>query len=220
MIINLILKGFYKYIINLISLIIILFPFDTFSQSEKREKIVIISKEKSPLLLNPKKNKSLNFKLNDLTPNKENGPNINMMDQEKFINPSDYYTSRMNKKRGEKNKIPDHYKNDMYLGDFKTGEQNINVVFRDHEYPDGDRIQIRVNDKIVMGNILLEEQFKGVNIELEKGFNRIDFIALNQGESGPNTAELKVYTHSGKLVGSNRWNLATGVKATYIVVKE
>jgi hypothetical protein len=71
-----------------------------------------------------------------------------------------------------------------------------------------------------MGSILLEESFKGVNIELEEGFNRIDFIALNQGESGPNTAELKVYTHSGKLVGSNRWNLATGVKATYIVVKE
>ena len=217
---NSILKMVYKYIINLISLIIILFSINTFSQTEKREKIVIIPNEKSPLLLKKKKNKSLNFKLNDLSPKKENGPNINMIDQEKFINPNDYYTSRMNKKRGEKNKTPDHYKNDMYLGDFKTGEQNINVVFRDHEYPDGDRIQIKVNDKVVMGNILLEEQFKGVNIELEKGFNRIDFIALNQGESGPNTAELKVYTHSGKLVGSNRWNLATGVKATYIVVKE
>ena len=143
-----------------------------------------------------------------------------MMDQEDFIDPSEYYTSRMNKKKGEKNKNADYFKNDMYLGDFKTGEQNINVVLRDHEYPDGDMIQIRVNDKVVIGSIVLEESFKGVSIELEEGFNRIDFIALNQGESGPNTAELKVYTHSGMLVGSNRWNLATGVKATYIVVKE
>ena len=210
----------FKAIHNLISLIIILFSLNTFSQSEKKEKVIIVPEEKSPLLLSPKKNMSLNFKLNDLTPNKENNSNINMLNQEKFINPADYYTSRMNKEQKEKNKIPDKYKKDMYLGDFKTSDQNINVVFRDHEYPDGDMIQIRVNDKVVMGSILLEESFKGVNIELEEGFNRIDFIALNQGESGPNTAELKVYTHSGKLVGSNRWNLATGVKATYIVVKE
>ena len=106
------------------------------------------------------------------------------------------------------------------MGDFKTSDENINVVFRDHEYPDGDIIQIKVNDKVVINSIILQEQFRGINIELENGFNRIDFIALNQGESGPNTAELKVYTHSGSLVGSNRWNLATGAKATYIVVKE
>ena len=174
------------------------------------------------LLLNadPQKDMSLNFKFNDLNLNKENGSKINMMDKEDFIDPSEYYTARMNKKKGEKNKNADYYKNDVYLGDFKTSDQNINVVFRDHEYPDGDMIQIRVNDKIVMGSIILEESFKGVNIDLVEGFNRIDFIALNQGESGPNTAELKVYTHSGNLVGSNRWNLATGVKATYIVVKE
>tara|TARA_B110000116_G_C16766811_1_gene551261 strand:- start:738 stop:1388 length:651 start_codon:yes stop_codon:yes gene_type:complete len=210
----------FKAIHNLISLIIILFSLNIFSQSEKSEKVIIVPEEKSPLLLSPKKNMSLNFKLNDLTPNKENNSNINMMDQEEFIDPNEYYTSRMNRKQGEKNKVVDYFQNDLYLGDFKTGDQNINVVFRDHEYPDGDMIQIRVNDKVVMGSILLEESFKGVNIELEEGFNRIDFIALNQGESGPNTAELKVYTHSGKLVGSNRWNLATGVKATYIVVKE
>jgi hypothetical protein len=210
----------FKAIHNLISLIIILFSLNIFSQSEKSEKVIIVPEEKSPLLLSPKKNMSLNFKLNDLTPNKENNSNINMMDQEEFIDPNEYYTSRLNRKQGEKNKVVDYSQNDLYLGDFKTGDQNINVVFRDHEYPDGDMIQIRVNDKVVMGSILLEESFKGVNIELEEGFNRIDFIALNQGESGPNTAELKVYTHSGKLVGSNRWNLATGVKATYIVVKE
>ena len=205
---------------NLISLIVILFSLNIFSQSEKEEKIIIVPKEKSPLLLSPKKNNLLNFKLKDLNPNKKNESKINMLNQEKFINPADYYTSRMNKEKKEKNKIPDEYKKDMYLGDFKTSDQNINVIFRDHEFPDGDRIQIRVNDKIAVGSILLEEQFKGLNIELEQGFNRIDFIALNQGESGPNTAELKVFSQTGQLVGANKWNLASGVKATYIVVKE
>ena len=190
------------------------------AQSEKKDKTILIPSESSPSLLNPKKNMSLNFKLNDLSPNTNKTPEINMMDQEDFIDPSEYYTARMNKKKGEKSKNSNLIKKDIYLGDFKTGDENINVVFRDHEYPDGDIIQIKVNDKVVINSIILQEQFRGINIELENGFNRIDFIALNQGESGPNTAELKVYTHSGSLVGSNRWNLATGAKATYIVVKE
>ena len=190
------------------------------AQSEKKDKTILIPSESSPSLLNPKKNMSLNFKLNDLSPNTNKTPEINMMDQEDFIDPSEYYTARMNKKKGEKSKNSNLLKKDIYLGDFKTSDENINVVFRDHEYPDGDIIQIKVNDKVVINSIILQEQFRGINIELENGFNRIDFIALNQGESGPNTAELKVYTHSGSLVGSNRWNLATGAKATYIVVKE
>ena len=190
------------------------------AQSEKKDKTILIPNESYPSLLNPKKNMSLNFKLNDLSPNTNKTPEINMMDQEDFIDPSEYYTARMNKKKGEKSKNSNLLKKDIYLGDFKTGDENINVVFRDHEYPDGDIIQIKVNDKVVINSIILQEQFRGINIELENGFNRIDFIALNQGESGPNTAELKVYTHSGSLVGSNRWNLATGAKATYIVVKE
>ena len=52
MIINLRLKS----IINLFTLIVILFSMDLFSQSEKREKVIIIPEEKSPLLLSPKKN--------------------------------------------------------------------------------------------------------------------------------------------------------------------
>ena len=220
MVIDLILNSFGKVLLKIVLFILVLFPLFSFSQSEKRKKIIILPQENSPLLLSPKKNMSLNYKMEDLSPKKNKSSNINMIDQEEFIDPSEYYTARMNRKKGEKDKNADYFKNDLYLGDFKTTDQNINVVFRDHEYPDGDMIQIKVNDKVVMGSILLKENFSGVNIELEEGFNRIDFIALNQGESGPNTAELKVYTHSGTLVGSNRWNLATGAKATYIVVKE
>ena len=64
-------------------------------------------------------------------------------------------------------------------------------------------------------------RFRGSKIiKIQKYFNKIDFVALNQGESGPNTAEVRVFDDKGKLVGANRWNLATGVKSTYIIVKE
>ena len=59
-----------------------------------------------------------------------------------------------------------------------------------------------------------------MDIKLLEGFNKIDFVALNQGESGPNTAEVRVYDDNGNVMMSNLWNLATGSKATFIVVKQ
>ena len=77
-----------------------------------------------------------------------------------------------------------------------------------------------LNDQVVVPSVLLQERFRSIAVDLVMGFNKIDFVALNQGTSGPNTAEVRVFDDEGKLVGANRWNLATGVKATYIIVKE
>ena len=95
----------------------------------------------------------------------------------------------------------------------------MRIVFRDHQHPDGDRVQVRLNDGVVFSNLLLLESYKKLDLDLAVGFNKIDFVALNQGESGPNTAEVRVYDDQGNLLMANRWNLATGSKATFIVVK-
>ena len=60
----------------------------------------------------------------------------------------------------------------------------------------------------------------GINLKLKEGFNKIDFVALNQGSSGPNTAELRIYDDSENLLSANQWNLATGSTATLIIVKK
>lgn len=109
---------------------------------------------------------------------------------------------------------------DQYLGDFKTNAKFIGIVARDHEYVDGDRVKIYVNGYVVEHNMLLSGSFKGINIDLVEGFNRLDFEALNQGSSGPNTAQVVVTDESGKVLHNNRWNLSTGSKASLIVVKE
>ena len=57
------------------------------------------------------------------------------------------------------------------------------------------------------------------NVFIEKKRKIRSFFRL-ASFSGPNTAEIIVYDDQGKLVGTNRWNLATGVKATYIIYKE
>lgn len=141
--------------------------------------------------------------------------------KDEFTNPGTRYDEKLDKtytEQGERNS--GGAKTDQYLGDFKTKSGFVKIACRDHEYPDGDRVKILVNDIVVKQNILLESVFKGFNMDLETGFNKIDFVALNQGESGPNTAELRIYDDTGKVVATNRWNLSTGVKATIIIVKE
>ena len=124
-------------------------------------------------------------------------------------------------KVGEGNKANSNkHFGDMYLGDVKTKSKFIGVVCRDHEYVDGDRVRVYANGMVVEPNILLTGSFKGINLNLDKGFNRLDFEALNQGSSGPNTAQVDVYDEKGQLIYSNRWLLSTGSKASLIVVQE
>tara|TARA_B100000212_G_scaffold36418_1_gene23569 strand:+ start:71 stop:724 length:654 start_codon:yes stop_codon:yes gene_type:complete len=144
--------------------------------------------------------------------------NIQMENEESFINPGDAYLKKLNSTKIEGN--APKFKADQYLGDFISSTENVRIVFRDHQEPDGDRVQIRFNDDIIYPNILLTQRYKKMDVKLLEGFNKIDFVALNQGESGPNTAEVRVYDDDGNVMMSNLWNLATGSKATFIVVKQ
>ena len=109
---------------------------------------------------------------------------------------------------------------DQDLGSFRTQSKSINIICRDYQYPDGDRVTIFVNDIPVIYNILLEQNYKKFNIPLQVGINKIVIKALNQGTSGPNTAAFKVYNDEGILISSNEWNLATGAKATLLIAKD
>jgi hypothetical protein len=128
---------------------------------------------------------------------------------------------KLDTKIGERSKANSNkHFGDMYLGDVKTKSKYIGVVCRDHEYVDGDRVKVYANGFVVDPNILLTGSFKGINLNLDKGFNRLDFEALNQGSSGPNTAQVDVYDDKGQLIYSNKWLLSTGSKASLIVVQE
>jgi len=109
---------------------------------------------------------------------------------------------------------------DQYLGDVKSEGKFIGIVCRDHEYVDGDRVKIWVNDIVVEHNLLLTAGFRGINVDLQSGFNKIEFEALNHGSSAPNTAQVDIYDDTGKLLYSNKWLLSSGSKATLIVTKD
>ncbi len=110
-------------------------------------------------------------------------------------------------------------KTKLELGKLETSAQRIRIECRDHSYVDGDRVRLYVNEKVVRSNIILYGGYYSVDIDLKEGFNRIDIEALNQGTSGPNTAEFRVFDDQGNLLADQEWNILTGYIATLVVIK-
>ena len=112
------------------------------------------------------------------------------------------------------------YKKNQNLGNFKTGSLTAKVRYRDAAYVDGDKIRVYLNDKVIEYEVVLDGDFKGFEIKLEKGINKIDFEALNEGFAPPNTAEFQVYDDKGSIISASQWNLGIDFKATLILMKE
>lgn len=156
----------------------------------------------------------------DLSPDRE----ISMEPQERFANENDLFMKRL------KGKLPEGSNDDenkrqgslttQYFGDIRHGGESVTVVVRDHQYQDGDLVSIAVNEEVKQERVFLTNKPKGFKLTLKPGFNKIDFTALNQGSSGPNTAEFRIYDENSNLISINQWNLATGVEATIVIVKE
>ncbi|MDO1500599.1 hypothetical protein Q2T40_10700 [Winogradskyella maritima] len=143
---------------------------------------------------------------------------FNMTETDGLRSAGEIFEQRWNK---EANKIGiRRTMSDQFLGEHRIDSKFVNIVCRDHEYPDGDRVRILVNEKIIYPNVLLSGQYRRLQIDLADGINKIDILALNQGDSGPNTAEFIVYDDKGNVVSNKEWNLLTGVKATIVFVNE
>ena len=218
------LKGLLEFLFMISSFNLVLAQIENNNSSFK---FPIEENEKSsPLYIKPEESKYLkrDFLKKDpidiTDPNLNENATIDMGNQEKFLDPGDYYLSKLNGKSLEENKDPNKFKSNQFMGDYRIKGSKARIIFRDHEYPDGDRVRILHNDQVIQPNVLLVERFRGLSVSLVEGFNKIDFVALNQGSSGPNTAELRIYDDSENLLSANQWNLATGSTATLIIVKK
>ena len=136
------------------------------------------------------------------------------------LDPGLAYEKKLNASKGNNNESTIPFRGNQFLGEFRTGTNAVGIIYRDHGMVDGDIIRVLVNDKVVVYEVYLGGNFQELNLPLQKGFNKVEFMALNQGTSGPNTAEFQVYDEKGTLMSSNQWNLATGFKASIVIVKE
>jgi hypothetical protein len=145
-----------------------------------------------------------------------------------FANPGDRYVAKMEKDldkalraEGLKEGRGELVKKNISLGDFRTKSDYFIVKLRDFGVIDGDLVAIYSNDKIIANQILLDGNFKQVKVNLVSGFNKLDFVALNLGDLGGNTAEIQVYDAQGNLIASDYWyDLAAGFKASIVATKE
>ncbi|WP_291132221.1 hypothetical protein [Flavobacterium sp. UBA7682] len=211
-------------------LFILIFSFKGLAQFEQPKKTLKIAPVTNPSgQIAPTSSKSITYpsifdKKDKLLENvsllkKKPEEEKNIMEKEQFEDPSKPYTERMNRKSSD-GEILEKFKSDSFLGQFKTGSKVISIACRDHEAPDGDLVRIWLNDKIVVDAILLEVSFKEVYLDLNEGINKIEIEALNQGESGPNTAQFVIFDDKKGMVTTNKWNLTTGVKAKLVILKD
>lgn len=109
---------------------------------------------------------------------------------------------------------------DFFLGNIETRSNYVMIKCRDHEYVDGDRIRLMLNGSVIHPNIILNSGYHSVDIDLEDGYNNIDFVALNEGQSSPNTAQLVVLDQFGNEISNKSWLLSTGYKAKLVIFKK
>ncbi|MDC0176857.1 hypothetical protein OAJ14_01715 [Polaribacter sp.] len=211
--------------ISLLSLGHLSAQLDNSSENEEKGKIKAIAlksakevKRPKSLELNPKNSFKNAY-------NKEKEKLKRLQEEDKLNNQGIISKEKVNEERFLKafQKINGQYiypRIDQDLGSFRTNSKSINIICRDFQHPDGDRVTILINDIPIILNITLQRSYQKFNIPLEIGINKIAFKALNQGTSGPNTAAFKVYNDTGVLLSSKEWNLATGAKATIVIVKD
>jgi hypothetical protein len=162
-------------------------------------------------LLFPEKKEATIFKRPD------SKPTFSMRQETDLLDPGVKYK---NQKFKQDRAMAPGFKSDTFLGELRTGEKLLKIVCRDHQYVDGDLVRVWQDDKILVEQIYLQSFFQGVDLNLQPGFNKIEIEALNQGSSGPNTAEFKVMDAKGNVIQQNVWNLSAGVKALLVVLQE
>jgi len=120
----------------------------------------------------------------------------------------------------EGNSTSTKFRKDYYLGELETDSKYVIIKCRDHEYVDGDRIKLLLNNIVIHPNITLTGSYYTIDIDLIEGYNNIEFVALNEGESSPNTAQLSVFDENGVNLSNNKWLITTGYKAGLVVFKK
>ena len=188
-------------------------------ESKKKKDSALIKIKVAPILKNEEKKSSSAEKREEKKfVIKEIEKPFSMTDNDGLKSPGEIFEKRWNKEAVKGGII--RTMSDQFLGEHNVDTKFVNIVCRDHQYPDGDRVQILINGIVVKNNLLLTSSFRRVEVNLADGKNTVDIVALNQGDSGPNTAEFVVYDDKGNMISSKAWNLLTGVKATIIFNNE
>ena len=73
-----------------------------------------------------------------------------------------------------------------------VSQVDIVISVRDDKNVDGDIIDLEINGELLLSDFRLDGSAHQLNVVLEPGENNVTITAKNQGDVGPNTAEVSV----------------------------
>lgn len=129
-----------------------------------------------------------------------------------FANPGSHVAEKLNKSEFRDPHL--RSKRDQYFGEFKTRSKKIIISCRDTGAIDGDMVSIKINDIVVRQALVLEGEFRNIEVDLQQYSNVIVFEALNEGMDPPNTAAFIISDEEGNHIYTNSWDIGAGYKAS------
>jgi hypothetical protein len=143
---------------------------------------------------------------------------FSMTQQETFVNRTKEFAERTTIKPSGESAA--QFKGNQDFGELKTKSEFVDIMAADFGAEDGDRVRVLVNGQVAIPEFTLYNTYKPLHIRLERGFNNIEFEAMNQGTSGPNTALFIIYDKEGKMLMKEEWGLCTGFKGRVMIIRE
>jgi len=122
--------------------------------------------------------------------------------------------------KAAKDESSDNEYDDNLTWSFKNDSESLELIYRDFGQVDGDIVQVIINEKVVLETAYLGSSYKGIKVDLIKGFNKINILALNQGDVGANTAAFQLSDNTGMVLAQNYWRLRTGATVSFVIYKE
>ena len=104
------------------------------------------------------------------------------------------------------------------LEDVRVSQRDVDLNLIDNgNVVDGDRIQVSLNGEVIFEDHTLTGEGTLVTLELKRGSNQVEIVALNEGYSSPNTVEVSIsHVVEGPSVQVSD-GLLTGAKAEFTI---
>ncbi|WP_116787959.1 hypothetical protein [Flavobacterium psychrotrophum] len=148
----------------------------------------------------------------------EKKADFSMYPDEKFVNRTKEFSDRTTvKPTGDSAK---EFRGNQDFGEIRTKSGYVDIMAADFGAEDGDRVRVLVNGQVVIQEFTLYNTYKPLRVRLNDGFNNIEFEAMNQGTSGPNTAMFILYDQWEVQLMKGEWGLCTGFKGRVMIIKE
>ena len=169
----------------------------------------------SPFNIKPDKKPNYNYPTFSVG---EKKADFSMYPDETFVNRTKEFSKRTEvKPAGD---ATPEFKGNKDFGEIRTKSEYMDIMAADFGAEDGDRVRVLINGTVVIQEFTLTNMYRPLRIRLMEGFNNIEFEAMNQGTSGPNTATFILYDQWEKMMMKGEWALVTGFKGRVMVIKE